>query len=387
MRTPQSDDGHGDASDVEADTAMPNDDVGADGDVNEDETPKPASPSPAKKSGRVNRRDKRFVVQKKDPRALTVETTSTKKKRSAESYISSLIRPNTTKRRRITTDQGLNLVYRSIKAIDMPPRIGLVPGKLPPPPEQHNLPFGDTEDYGTSLIIHWCDELEVSYGTAATLYNTTFPNDQITDEAVRKRHIRALQRLAKRYGPKPADQIGPVGQKVLRRGKVRGPRLSGIIAEVTNNKSSSSAAQGEATGSQDHDNTPAISQTETVKAGNRFSRKHKSRDFEKACIVVWRDSLKMDFKVIRDKLETEYSWPLGIGTVTKYYFNNLRRVYGDAFVEDGSEGEDDDEDGDGQENGEVERDGVKKGAGVSHEHEEVEDDAGEGLDPLPQNGS
>ncbi|CAO2656455.1 Nn.00g052580.m01.CDS01 [Neocucurbitaria sp. VM-36] len=335
----------------------------------------------SEKPGRVNRKDKRFVVKNKDPRALAAKATSKRKKRPAESYTSPLIRRNT-KRRRTTGGDELNLAYRSIKAISMPARIGLVPGQIPPVPDPNNLPFGDTEDYENCLIVHWCDELEVSYGTAAALHNKMFPDDQLTDEAVCKRHIRVLQRLSKKYGPKPVDQIGPIGQKVRRRGKVRAPRLNGIVPQAHDH---SLSAQGHDTG----DTTTVTSATTTpsdpqfeVAEANSFSREaQKSRDFEKACIVVWKDSLKMGFRAIRDKLETEHDWSLGLGTISKYYFQNVRRVYGDSFRED-TGAEHDYEDEIEQEVIEAAQSDVEEDVSDNWVTEEDIDDGGEEIDSL-----
>lgn len=319
--------------------------------TDKDTTPNP-DPSPAENVGRVNRKTKRFVVTNKDPRALAK---AKGKKREADGSVQTPTRWKG-KRARAADEEELNLPYRSIKAINMPPRIGLVPGKVPPMPDRNNLPFGDTEDYYNSLILHWCDEHEVGYGTAAGLYNEMFPEDKITDEAVRRRHIRSLQRLAKKYGAKPADQIGPVGQKVLRRGKSRAPALSGIVAEVNRSADSAHAdGPGDATTVTAATTAPDPPQPENalphrLTAPHRTiqaKRKQKSKDFEKACIVVWKDSLKMDFKAIRDKLESEYKWSLGLGTVEKYYYQTLDRVHG--TVRQHVEGDQDEEAEDGQE--------------------------------------
>ena len=344
--------------------------------------PDPASSDEAvnEKSGRVNRKDKRFVVKNKDPRALAPKATTKKQKRPAESYTSPLIRRDT-KRRRTTDPDELNLAYRSIKAINMPSRIGLVPGQIPPVPDPNSLPFGDTEEYDNCLIIHWCDELEVSYGTAAALYNKTFPNDQLTDEAVRKRHIRSLQRLSKKYGPKPVDQIGPIGQKVRRRGKVRAPRLRGIIPQAHDSSLSAQGHETKVTTTVTSTTTTPVPQSKVAEA-NSFSRKaQKSRDFEKACIVVWKDSLKMEFKAIRDKLETEHDWSLGLRTISKYYFQNVRRVYGDSFREDTVD-EQDDEDEVGQEVVEGAHNDMEENVSGSWVTEEEKDDDDEEIDSL-----
>ena len=79
----------------------------------------------------------------------------------------------------------------------MPPRPGQVPGQVPPAPVFGTFPFGDTEDHQNSMIIYWLDDLEHTYAKTTELYNETFPNDKVTDEAVRRRRCTVAPELKK----------------------------------------------------------------------------------------------------------------------------------------------------------------------------------------------
>ncbi|KAI2483358.1 hypothetical protein Ptr902_05675 [Pyrenophora tritici-repentis] len=108
----------------------------------------------------------------------------------------------------------------------MPPRPGLIPGLTPPAPVLGTFPFGDTEDHPHSMLIHWLDDLEYTYAKATRLYVKMFPDDNVSDEALRRRHIRSLERLLKRYGKNDESQIGAVDRIVQNRGKPRKGRKS-----------------------------------------------------------------------------------------------------------------------------------------------------------------
>ncbi|KAH7095265.1 hypothetical protein FB567DRAFT_543607 [Paraphoma chrysanthemicola] len=185
------------------------------------------------------------------------------------------------------------LPYQSIISLNMPPRIGQGPNAPIPAPVQGEYPFGPTEDHNNAYIIHLMDEQQLTYTKAAEVYSKTFPHDVITDEAVRKRHIRCLLRLKKRYGVKDEGEISLVKPQTKK-------------------------------------------------------RKLPTRTFEKTCIVVWHDTLNMSFKQIRDKLENEMEWSLGLHTIEKYYYLAGEKVYGvvggrkawkGAKMEDGEDGE------------------------------------------------
>jgi hypothetical protein len=54
----------------------------------------------------------------------------------------------------------------------------------------------------------------------------------------------------------------------------------------------------------------------------------KAKAIERAAIVVWRDLQGMSFKEIREKLDDDYNWSLGRGTIEKFYYNARPKVYG-----------------------------------------------------------
>ncbi|KAF2031843.1 hypothetical protein EK21DRAFT_25953, partial [Setomelanomma holmii] len=199
------------------------------------------------------------------------------------------------------------LPYQSIVSLNMPPRPGYIPGHPIPEPVQGEYPFGDTENHNNSYIIHLMDERELTYTKAAEVYSAKFSHDVITDEAVRKRHIRCLLRLKAKYGMKPESQIGPVSKNVKRRGSPR--------AKATKRPAPFSTST-----------SPAASPSPQPRTSKK--RKTNHRSFEKTCIVIWHDANGMSFKSIREKLEKEQGWSLGLGTVEKYYYLTLEKVYG-----------------------------------------------------------
>ncbi|KAI4712168.1 hypothetical protein J4E85_005809 [Alternaria conjuncta] len=287
------------------------------------------STSGTEENSRVDRKAKPFVTSSKDPRAVAQEDSSHGKKRAAED------KKGGRAKRQVRSSQELGLTYNSIKAINMPPR-GLVAGQDPPAPTPGESPYGDTEDHQNSMIIYLLDDLEHTYSQATILYNKAFPNDTVTDEAVRRRHIRSLERLQKRYGARPATQIGVVGRNISRRGRPRAPRLSGIQPEKDLVAPSEEQTEGEGEGEvsaleeTSADTSIASSKGGSVKAmkqAQREKRNYKSHEFDKACIVVWHDAEGMSFKDIRNKLE-ERGWSLGVPTVKKEYAKARARIWG-----------------------------------------------------------
>ena len=284
------------------------------------------------KAGRADRDAQNFVARSKDPRAVTEKDLSQGKKRAADE------KKGGRAKRQVRSSQELGLTYNSIKAINMPPRPGQVPGQVPPAPVFGTFPFGDTEDHQNSMIIYWLDDLEHTYAKTTELYNGTFPNDKVTDEAVRRRHIRSLERLQKRYGAKPVAQIGIVGKNIARRGRPRAPRLSGIEPENDpSDAASPSEEQIESDVSAPEDNLaptfPSPPKGSLAKATNqaqREKRNHQGHEFDKACIVVWHDADKMSFKDIRTRLDNERGWSLGEPTVKKEYTRARARIWGTA---------------------------------------------------------
>lgn len=80
----------------------------------------------------------------------------------------------------------------------------------------------------------------------------------------------------------------------------------------------------------------------------------KAKAIEMAAIVVWKDLEGMSFKEIREKLDEDYNWSLGRGTVEKNYNNARPKVYGalngqyatcDDGTPAGQDGEDDEKTG------------------------------------------
>ncbi|KAL1800531.1 hypothetical protein ACET3X_000873 [Alternaria dauci] len=198
------------------------------------------------------------------------------------------------------------------------------------------------------MIIYWLDDLEYTYAKTTELYNKTFPKDQVTDEAVRRRHIRSLERLQKRYGTKPVAQIGIVGKNIARRGRPRAPRLSGIEPESDpSNAATPSEEQIESDLSATEDNSapkshspPKARLAKALKQAHREKRNHQGHEFDKACIVVWRDADNMSFKDIRARLDNERGWSLGEPTVKKEYTKARARVWGTAGPETAADKED-----------------------------------------------
>lgn len=337
---------------VDSDTAMPN--------AGNGHSLEPTPSSSAEKPGRANRKGKRFVATAKDPHAPVQSTPSKARERAAEDTAAGAGGRPRKRRLKPRLEEAVDIPYQTIKAINMPPRAGGAndQNRIPSAPVEGTFPYGNTEDYKSSMIIYWLDEEEHTYGTTTTLFNNAFPDDKITDNAIRRRHIRALQRLLKRYGAKPIDQIGPVGKNVLRRKKARAPKLRDIVPEFDQTAA--------ATQSEEHGDVSASLSTSKISATPELpltpltipsdahgikSKAQKSREFEKACIVVWRDAEKMDFKAIRDRLENERNLSLGLKTVEKYYDQALDRVHGNLGV-DGEEGEEGEEGGaDGHEEG------------------------------------
>jgi hypothetical protein len=77
---------------------------------------------------RVDRKTKRFVTSSKDPRAVAHRQSPRGSKRAAEE------KKGGRAKRQVRSSQELGLTYNSIKAINMPPRLGLVLGQDPPAP-------------------------------------------------------------------------------------------------------------------------------------------------------------------------------------------------------------------------------------------------------------
>ena len=211
-------------------------------------------------------------------------------------------------------------------------------------------------------MIHWLDELEYTYATTTRLYVNMFPRDRITDEAIRRRHMRSLERLVGRYGRKDERQIGPVGRIVEVRGRARtksrarretGSSLYGADAVINETDADAATdADSHMTDTEHMDATlahqlPTQNRRPTVTRQTlREKDNQKTRVFDKACIVVWRDADGMSFRDIREKLDRERGWSLGEPTVKKYYSRTRDHVWGLSGGEEENESVEG-EDGDG----------------------------------------
>ncbi|CAA9962113.1 hypothetical protein PTMSG1_05490 [Pyrenophora teres f. maculata] len=224
----------------------------------------------------------------------------------------------------VHTTTSLGLKYISIKAIAMPPRPGLIPGVPPPAPVPGTFPFGDTEDHQHSMMIHWLDELEYTYAEVTRMYVKMFPDDSVSDEAIRRRHIRSLERLVNRYGKKGEAQIGAVGRTVQIRGKPRGKGRRSMDAEAEEQDPAASFSQSQ-----------AGKQFALTRQARREATNCETHYFEKTCIVVWRDADHMSFKDIREKLAREHGWSIGETTVRKYYSRVRDQAWGFEARADG----------------------------------------------------
>jgi len=243
------------------------------------------------------------------------------------------------------------LPYQSIISMNMPPRNGVVNGVFPEPDED-NLPFGDTEDYHNSMIIHYVDEQELTYTKAAEVYSAKFPMDVITDEAVRKRHIRSLLRLRQKFGLRDPLSIPRPPSQIVRRGTPRAKKVSSILP-VSGLAGTPGAIA-----------TPTVAIKKEPQADEHKGRHSRERRLlEKARIVIWRDGDKLDWNTIQTKLDEEYDWSIGKGTIEKYYYNSLERIYGTGGKKEknaeerakGKEGEEEKRARDGDFAGTVER--------------------------------
>ncbi|KAF2827702.1 hypothetical protein CC86DRAFT_455293 [Ophiobolus disseminans] len=294
-----------------------------------------SKPTPQKAAGKKHRITPPVSGSEKKSRSAT------KRDRSAEASI-----------------EVQKLPYQSIISLLMPPRPSSIPGNPIPEPDPANLPFGDTEDYHNSMIIHYMDECEMTYTKAAEVYSAKFPRDAVTDEAVRKRHIRSLLRLKKKYGCRDPDTIPRPSKAVVRRGTPRAKKVSLITPVIIPTTSTTTSAAAATSTFIPPPTTPTTPGTQP-KSGPK-QRKLSPRLLEKTLIVTWHDDAGLGWKDIQNKLEDAYQWSLGQGTIEKYYYTTLERVYGkggkkEMKVEKREEGEGDGGREDGDFGGLVER--------------------------------
>lgn len=213
-------------------------------------------------------------------------------------------------------DGAIELPYQTVKAIKLPPRTSIGP------PSENERPYGDT-NHMNSMLIYWLDEEGMSYNQATQKYAQMFPENKAVEEAIRRRHIRCLQRLAKKYGVHDEKDIVGVGKNVLRRGKKRAPRVTKVIESSPTKSHDGGDEQSEAKSSPPVKKEPRKS-TYTPKYVRDSA---KARVIEKLAIVVWKDMEHLSYKEIRNRLEDNHSWSLGTGTIEKYYHLTRPKVY------------------------------------------------------------
>jgi hypothetical protein len=210
--------------------------------------------------------------------------------------------------------------YRTIKSINMPAQTDVTPGEQPPQPASDSHPYGEDLDYRASFLIWLCDDLELAYSETVRRYRVQFPDERtITEDTVRKRHILYLEKLARKYGLKPEEEIEEPGGRVAIRGKQIGHKYNTI-----NGVHVYSAAAG-------HDVAGTVRRR---RAGNEPTE---HRGFLKACICVWYDTAKASFEEIKLRLLNDYEWNIGVNTVKKHYYAERARVY-DTFNVTGAVG-------------------------------------------------
>jgi hypothetical protein len=94
--------------------------------------------------------------------------------------------------------------HPSIDDINMPqsPQVVRLPNGEPDP---YNLPWTGV-DYENSMVVYWHDEKKKTNPVVAELFAEKFKK-KLTSESVRRRHVRAVQKLANNYGLKSGVQV------------------------------------------------------------------------------------------------------------------------------------------------------------------------------------
>lgn len=204
----------------------------------------------------------------------------------------------------------LDFKYRTYKCINMPARTDVTPGEQPPEPAPDSHPYDESIDYRASYLIWLSDDLELAYSETLRRYKAQFQDERtITEDTVRKRHILYLEKLARKYGLKPAEEIKKPGGRVATRGKQVGHQYNTV-----NGVHVYSADAG-------HD---LAGKPRKARAGKEPT---KHRGFLKACICVWRDTIGASFEEIKLRLEKDYGWNIGANTVKKHYYDQRGQVY------------------------------------------------------------
>lgn len=198
--------------------------------------------------------------------------------------------------------------YRTIKAINMPVQDNLAPSQDTTQLSEGNLPYGDDMDLKTSWIIYWLDEEELTYSETTRLFKQMFPGESANDDTVRKKHMKALEHLANKYGLRPEEDLATPGKNVTRRGQQAGHKFTTIGGK---------AIYG---GHADVDYNGRV-------RAKRTAEPLSTRGFLLACLCVWKDTCDMSFNDIQERFEKKYHWKLGVNTVQKLYYSERARVY------------------------------------------------------------
>ncbi|KAJ4300724.1 hypothetical protein N0V90_002812 [Kalmusia sp. IMI 367209] len=213
----------------------------------------------------------------------------------------------------------ITLPYQSIISVNRPNR-----STMGPPRPNDPTTWYTPASFQNSMVVYWTDVQKVTYTRQKTMFAQMFPNERgIGAEALRKRHIRTLQRQAKIYGVKPLDQIADPGPIVKRRGKSR--RKSSGNAPTREKNQSEKVDAGNAAFQ-----APVSSTKPTTKKAPSFVKQAVHKVLEKTLAVVWHDhpNFNYSFKEIRSKLEDEFGWSIGVHTVEKNYHVHRPVVYG-----------------------------------------------------------
>lgn len=200
--------------------------------------------------------------------------------------------------------------YRTIKSINMPVRTDVIAGQDPPEPTPISHPYGSDIDYRAGMLIWLCDDLELSYSETVRRYRLKFPDEKsITEDAVRKRHILFLEKLARRYGLKPEHELDEPGRRVAIRGRQIGHKYNTINGVHVYAASAGHDVAG------------------TVRRRRTSDQLTMHRGFLKACICVWKDTSNASIEEIKQRLQNDYGWNIGVNTVNKLYYSERARVY------------------------------------------------------------
>jgi hypothetical protein len=116
----------------------------------------------------------------------------------------------------------------------MPPRCDVDPDypDLIPEPTLTNYPFGETVKYHDSMILHYVDELDMTYKEASQTWNRRSLEYTLRSDALRQRYERSLEHLVQVYGVKSAKEMNEIVVTTgMRRRKGRRSEKYGAMAQ------------------------------------------------------------------------------------------------------------------------------------------------------------